>query len=87
MYYEIGEIRRNFIIVDGFTFHVKGTKTQFGVFVEITDKHENLVDSAEINDEDLGLQLSHEIFERSIYNWIEQNTDEPDRIMNRVMQW
>lgn len=87
MYYEIGEIRRNFIIVDGFTFRVKVTKKQFGVFVEITDKHENLVDSAEIYDEDLGLQLSHEMFEQSIYKWIEQNTDEPDRIMNRVMQW
>ncbi|MFJ1244996.1 DUF1108 family protein [Bacillus amyloliquefaciens] len=22
-----------------------------------------------------------------MYNWIEQNTDEADRIMNRVMQW
>ncbi|MGO3838681.1 MAG: DUF1108 family protein [Vagococcus sp.] len=87
MYYGIGEIRRNFIKVDGFVFHVKGTKTQFGVFVEITDKHEKLVDSAEINDEDIGLQSSHEIFEQSIYNWIEQNTDESDRIMNRVMQW
>ena len=76
MYYETGEIRRNFITVDGFTFHVKGTKTQFGVFVEITDKHE-----------DLGLQLAHGIFEEGIYNWIEQNKDEADRIMNRVMQW
>ncbi|PHK50756.1 DUF1108 family protein [Staphylococcus edaphicus] len=87
MYYEIGEIRRNFITVDGFTFHVKGTKTQYGVFVEIIDKYENLVDSAEINDEDIGFRLSQEIFEQAIYNWIEQNTDEADRIMNRVMQW
>lgn len=87
MYYEIGEIRTKFITIEGFKFRVKSTKTQFGVFVEVMDRYENLIDSVEINDEDLGFQLSQEIFEQAIYNWIEHNTNESDRIMNRVMQW
>ncbi|MCD8786672.1 DUF1108 family protein [Staphylococcus gallinarum] len=87
MYYEIGEIRTKFITVQGFKFRIKATKTQFGVFVEIMDRYENEIDSAEVNDENVGFELSQDIFEQSIYNWIERNTNEADRIMNRVMQW
>lgn len=87
MYYEIGEIRTKFIKVQGFNFRIKATKTHYGVFVEIKDRYENIIDSAEFNDEEIGFQITQEILEESIYNWIERNTNEADRIMNRVMQW
>lgn len=87
MYYEIGEFRTKFLTVEGYKFRIKATKTQFGVFVEIMDRYGDEIDSAEVNDEEVGFVLSQELFEQSIYNWIEQNTNEADRIMNRVMQW
>ena len=86
MYYEIGETNRKIINIDGFKFMLSVTRSVGYVSIEISDIKNKLIDSIEVYDES-GLSTALDILNNSVYNWIEQNTDEQDRLMNLVMKW
>lgn len=86
MYYEIGETNRKIINIDGFKFMLSVTKLDGYVSIEISDIKNKLIDSIEVYDES-GLSTALDILNNSTYNWIDQNTDEQDRMMNLVMKW
>ncbi|WP_436870174.1 DUF1108 family protein [Staphylococcus shinii] len=87
MYYEIGTTKNKKIELLGFKFKINLYKFQDNVDVTLVDENNVFIDSIQIYDEYAGITTAQELLEQSAYTWIEQNTDEADRIMNRVMQW
>ncbi|WP_436938427.1 DUF1108 family protein [Staphylococcus xylosus] len=88
MYYKINDESKKIINVQGFQFILRVRKvTQFEVNVSIETIEQELVDEIVVADEELGVNTAREILEQSAFTWIEHNTDEADRIINRVMQW
>ena len=86
MYYEIGTTKKKIELL-GFKFKINLYKFQDNVDVTLVDENNVFIDSIQIYDEYAGITTAQELLEQSTYTWIEQNTDEADRIMNRVMQW
>lgn len=88
MYYEINDENKKVINVQGFHFTLRVKKiTQFEVNISIETLHHEVIDEILVSDEELGVNAAREILEQSVFNWIEANTDEADRIMNKVMAW
>lgn len=87
MYYEIGTTKSKVIKLLGFEFRINLFKKEDNIEVTLLNKNNDFIDSIQINDEYAGIATAQEILEQSAFTWIEQNTDEADRIMNRVMQW
>lgn len=88
MYYRINDESKKIINVQGFQFILRVRKvTQFEVNVSIETIEQELVDEIVVADEELGVNTAREILEQSAFTWIEQNTDEADRVMSAVMQW
>lgn len=88
MYYKINDESKKIINVQGFQFilHVRKV-TQFKVNVSIETIEQELVDEIVVADEELGVNAAREILEQSVFNWLEENTDEADRVISAVMQW
>lgn len=87
MYYEIGTTKSKKIQLLGFDFKINLYKHEDNIEVVLASKNNEIIDSIQIYDEYAGIATAQEILEQSAFTWIEQNTDEADRIMNRVMQW
>ncbi|MGO2869169.1 MAG: DUF1108 family protein [Staphylococcus equorum] len=87
MYYGIGTSKSKKIELLGFKFRITLYKHEDNIEVTLVDENNVFIDSIQIYDEYAGITTAQEILEQSAYTWIEQNTDEADRIMNRVMQW
>ena len=87
MYYEIGTTKNKVIKLLGFEFRINLYKHNDNIEVTLVNKNKEYIDSIQIYDEYAGITTAQEILEQSAFTWIEQNTDEADRIMNRVMQW
>lgn len=88
MYYKINDESKKVINIQGFQFILRVRKmTQFEVNISIETLDSLSIDEILVADEELGVNTAREILEQSAFTWIEQNTDEADRIMNRVMQW
>ncbi|WP_436962755.1 DUF1108 family protein [Staphylococcus shinii] len=87
MYYEIGTTKSKKIELLGFKFKINLYKHEDNIDVTLVDENNVFIDSIQIYDEYAGITTAQEILEQSAFTWIEQNTDEADRIMNRVMQW
>ncbi|MGW7906953.1 DUF1108 family protein [Staphylococcus pseudoxylosus] len=87
MYYEIGTTKSKVIKLLGFEFRINLYKHNDNIEVTLVNKNKEYIDSIQIYDEYAGIATAQEILEQSAFTWIEQNTDESDRIMNRVMQW
>ncbi|MDW4443373.1 DUF1108 family protein [Staphylococcus saprophyticus] len=88
MYYRINDESKKVINIQGFQFILRVRKmTQFEVNISIETLDSLSIDEILVADEELGVNTAREILEQSAFTWIEQNTDEADRIMNRVMQW
>ncbi|MEI1873362.1 DUF1108 family protein [Staphylococcus aureus] len=86
MYYEIGEIIRKNIHVNGFDFKLAVKKQDYSILVNVLDLEDRFIDSINITDEN-DLYTALDILNQSIYEWIEENTDERDRLINLVMRW
>ncbi|MEB7507142.1 DUF1108 family protein [Staphylococcus xylosus] len=87
MYYEIHDENRKIINVQGFHFTLRARKmVGLEVNISIETMQHDVIDEMTI-DEESGIDYAREYLERSVFNWLEENTDEADRIMNRVMQW
>lgn len=88
MYYKINDESKKIINVQGFQFILRVRKvTQFEVNVSIETIEQELVDEIVVADEELGVNTAREILEQSVFNWLEENTDEADRVMSTVMKW
>lgn len=88
MYYRINDETKKIINIQGFQFILRVRKvTQFEVNVSIETIEQELVDEIVVADEELGVNAAREILEQSVFNWLEENTDEADRVMSKVMQW
>lgn len=87
MYYEIGTTKSKKIQLLGFEFEIALYKNEDNIEVVLASKNNEIIDSMQIYDEYAGIATAQEILEQSAFTWIEENTDESDRIMNRVMQW
>ncbi len=88
MYYKINDESKKIINVQGFQFILRVRKdTQFEVNVSIETVEQELVDEIVVADEELGVNATREILEQSVFNWLEENTDEADRVMSMVMKW
>ena len=88
MYYKINDESKKIINVQGFQFILRVRKvTQFEVNVSIETIEQELVDEIVVADEELGVNAAREILEQSVFNWLEENTDEADRVMSMVMKW
>lgn len=88
MYYKINDESKKIINVQGFQFILRVRKvTQFEVNVSIETIEQELVDEIVVADEELGVNAAREKLEQSVFNWLEENTDEADRVMSMVMKW
>ncbi|WP_218047609.1 DUF1108 family protein [Staphylococcus nepalensis] len=88
MYYKINDESKKIINVQGFQFILRVRKvTQFEVNVSIETIEQELVDEIVVADEELGINAAREKLEQSVFNWLEENTDEADRVMSAVMKW
>lgn len=86
MYYKIGDVCQKVIYVDGFDFKLAVKKQDYSILVNVLDLEDRFIDSINITDEN-DLYTALDILNQSIYEWIEENTDERDRLINLVMRW
>ncbi|PZJ60120.1 DUF1108 family protein, partial [Staphylococcus aureus] len=56
------------------------------ILVNILDLEDKFIDGINITNEN-DLYTALDILNQSIYEWIEENTDEQDRLINLVMKW
>ncbi|GJF76431.1 DUF1108 family protein [Staphylococcus argenteus] len=85
MYYKIGDVCQKVINVDGFDFKLAVKKQDYSILVNVLDLEDRFIDSINITDEN-DLYTALDILNQSIYEWIEENTDERDRLINLVMK-
>ncbi|MDT4047522.1 DUF1108 family protein, partial [Staphylococcus aureus] len=72
--------------VDGFDFKLAVKKQDYSILVNVLDLEDRFIDGINITDEN-DLYTALDILNQSIYEWIEENTDERDRLINLVMRW
>ncbi|HDF8572417.1 TPA: DUF1108 family protein [Staphylococcus aureus] len=86
MYYEIGDVCQKVINVDGFDFKLAVKKKDHSILVNILDLEDKFIDGINITNEN-HLYTALDILNQSIYEWIEENADDYDRLINLVMKW
>ncbi|HDG7044113.1 TPA: DUF1108 family protein [Staphylococcus aureus] len=86
MYYKTGDVCQKVINVDGFDFKLAVKKQDYSILVNVLDLEDRFIDGINITDEN-DLYTALDILNQSIYEWIEENTDEQDRLINLVMKW
>ncbi|CAC6012433.1 DUF1108 family protein [Staphylococcus aureus] len=86
MYYKTGDVCQKIINVDGFDFKLAVKKQDYSILVNVLDLEDRFIDGINITDEN-DLYTALDILNQSIYEWIEENTDERDRLINLVMRW
>ncbi|HAR6712479.1 DUF1108 family protein [Staphylococcus aureus] len=86
MYYEIGDVCQKVINVDGFDFKLAVKKKGHSILVNILDLEDKFIDGINITNEN-DLYTALDILNQSIYEWIEENADDYDRLINLVMKW
>lgn len=88
MYYRINDESKKVINIQGFQFILRVRKmTQFEVNISIETLDSLSIDEILVADEELGVYTAREILEQSVFKWIDENTDEADRVMSAVMTW
>ncbi|HAY1066909.1 TPA: DUF1108 family protein [Staphylococcus aureus] len=86
MYYKIGDVCQKVINVDGFDFKLAVKKKDHSILVNILDLEDKFIDGINITNEN-DLYTALDILNQSIYEWIEGNADDYDRLINLVMKW
>ncbi|WP_457793722.1 DUF1108 family protein [Staphylococcus aureus] len=86
MYYEIGDVCQKVINVGGFDFKLAVKKKDHSILVNILDLEDKFIDGINITNEN-DLYTALDILNQSIYEWIEENADDYDRLINLVMKW
>ncbi|HCG2330879.1 TPA: DUF1108 family protein [Staphylococcus aureus] len=86
MYYKIGDVCQKVINVDGFDFKLAVKKQDYSILVNVLDLEDRFIDGINITDEN-DLYTALDILKQTIYEWIEFNTDEQDKLINLIMKW
>ena len=86
MYYKIGEIKNKIISFNGFEFKVSVMKRHDGISIQIKDMNNVPLKSFHVIDLS-ELYIATDAMRDVINEWIEENTDEQDRLINLVMKW
>lgn len=86
MYYKAGEIKNKIINFNGFEFKVSAMKRHDGISIQVKDMNNVPIKHAYVVDEN-DLDMASDLFNQAIDEWIEENTDEQDRLINLVMKW
>ncbi|WP_031892999.1 DUF1108 family protein [Staphylococcus aureus] len=86
MYYKTGDVCQKVINVDGFDFKLAVKKRAYSVEIVVLDHEGNSIDGILVSDEN-DLYTALDILNQSIYEWIEENADDYDRLINLVMKW
>ncbi|BCN88920.1 MULTISPECIES: DUF1108 family protein [Staphylococcus] len=86
MYYKTGDVCQKIINVDGFDFQLRVKRHNFSVEVVVLDHEDNSIDWILVTDEN-DLYTALDILKQTIYEWIEFNTDEQDKLINLIMKW
>ncbi|HEG9735055.1 TPA: DUF1108 family protein, partial [Staphylococcus aureus] len=74
------------INVDGFDFRLRVKKRAYSVEIVVLDPERNSIDGLLVSDEN-DLYTALDILKQTIYEWIEFNTDEQDKLINLIMKW
>ncbi|WP_061386003.1 DUF1108 family protein, partial [Staphylococcus aureus] len=61
-------------------------KKDHSILVNILDLEDKFIDGINITNEN-DLYTALDILNQSIYEWIEENADDYDRLINLVMKW
>ncbi|ADI96824.1 TPA: DUF1108 family protein [Staphylococcus aureus] len=86
MYYKMGEIKNKIINFNGFEFKVSAMKKHDGISIQVKDmnnvplKSFHVVDLSELY---IAMDAMHDV----VNEWIKENTDDYDRLINLVMRW
>ena len=87
MYYRINnESKRSLMFRFQFILRIR-KMTQLEVNISIETLDSVSIDKILVADEELGVHTAREILEQSVFKWIDENTDEADRVMSAVMKW
>ena len=86
MYYKTGDVCQKIINVDGFDFRLRVKKRAYSVEIVVLDPERNSIDGLLVSDKN-DLYTALDILKQSIYEWIENNTDEQDKLINLIMKW
>lgn len=86
MYYKTGDVCQKIINVDGFDFRLRVKKQAYSVEIVVLDHEGNSIDGLLVSDKN-DLYTALDILKQSIYEWIENNTDEQDKLINLIMKW
>ncbi|MFG6173826.1 DUF1108 family protein, partial [Staphylococcus aureus] len=70
----------------GFDFKLAVKKQDYSILVNVLDLEDRFIDGINITDEN-DLYTALDILNQSIYEWIEENADDYDRLINLVMKW
>ncbi|HDD6806349.1 TPA: DUF1108 family protein, partial [Staphylococcus aureus] len=81
MYYKTGDVCQKIINVDGFDFRLRVKKRAYSVEIVVLDPERNSIDGLLVSDEN-DLYTALDILKQTIYEWIEFNTDEQDKLIN-----
>ncbi len=86
MYYKTGDVCQKIINVDGFDFRLRVKKQAYSVEIVVLDHEGNSIDGLLVSDKN-DLYTALDILKQTIYEWIEFNTDEQDKLINLIMKW
>ncbi|MBD3952083.1 DUF1108 family protein [Staphylococcus aureus] len=86
MYYKIGEIKNKIISFNRFEFKVSVMKRHDGISIQIKDMNNVPLKSFHVIDLS-ELYIATDAMRDVINEWIENNTDEQDKLINLVMKW
>ncbi|EHJ08396.1 DUF1108 family protein [Staphylococcus simiae] len=86
MYYKIGDVAQKVIRFEGFDFKLAVKKQDYGVLISILDLEGRYVAGMNIEEES-DIYVATDNLQQAMREWIEENTDERDRLMNLVMEW
>ncbi|WP_061822165.1 DUF1108 family protein, partial [Staphylococcus aureus] len=67
-------------------FKLAVKKKDHSILVNILDLEDKFIDGINITNEN-DLYTALDILNQSIYEWIEENADDYDRLINLVMKW
>ncbi|HCV7922300.1 TPA: DUF1108 family protein [Staphylococcus aureus] len=86
MYYKFGEIKNKIISFNGFEFKMSAMKRHDGISIQVKDMNNVPLKSFHVTDLSelyIAMDAMHDV----VNEWIKENTDDYDRLINLVMKW
>ncbi len=81
MYYKTGDVCQKIINVDGFDFRLRVKKRAYSVEIVVLDHEGNSIDGLLVSEWEWSIHSFRYFETKHIYEWIENNTDEQDKLL------